>query len=283
MCTGSNKLAPIYVNYTQTGGYERLDITRDERGQIKGKYLPVEQAQITGICADGQAISAMPKPSTSEVTLAAGRQKGGVPPASSVPTSFTIATYYSYVFGNLWVPASLPAGHHAHLAQYDIRATYFETATVSHFVNSFLTASDNFETYHSGKGHIFGPYIAGTGTSGGVTCYPQSVVTETWQAYLGGIVWNAQADTNTCSPSFFNSGQTYRILAGANDSQQSTFWLYDEGAPYPYFIAPTVLSPGPAFIGGQAGTAFFVASTSALPANQYWTLGFQNVTVWTQP
>ena len=282
VCDGSNKLPPIYLSYTATGDYERLDVTRGERGQLTGKYVQVEQAHIASICVDGQAISAMPKPSGSQTKRGTDRQKT-VPTNPSVPNSFTIAAYYSYVFGNFWVPATLPTGHHTHLSQYDITANYFDAATISHFANSLLTATDNFETYHSGKGHIFGPNIAGSGSSGGLTCYPQSVVSETWQAFVPAIVWNSSTATNTCSPSFFNSGQTYRVLAGANDSQQSTFWLYDVGAPSPYFVAPTVTSTNAAFIAGQAGIAFLVASTSPLPVDQYWTRGFQNVSVWTQP
>ena len=181
ICEGTNKAPPIYVQYNDRGEYERFNVTRDDKGQMRGSYVAVAQEHIDGICADGQAMSASPKPTANSLKRGNDRAKGYVTPQSSVPGSFTIATYYSTIFGNFWVPATLPSGHHAHLGSYNLTANNFVNAsTLTHFVNSYLTASDNFVSYHHGKGHIFGPNIAGSGSSSGVTCSATSVVSETW-------------------------------------------------------------------------------------------------------
>lgn len=230
-------------------------------------------------------MSSMPKPA---VTISKrGDQLKSIYADTSVPSSFTISTYYGYIFGNFWVPAALPSGHHAHLAQYDVTSFYFASGTYqNHFVNSLLTASDNFDTWHSGKGVIFGPGIAG----GGPICSSQSAVTETWSSRsyqmpkVNPIVWNAAQATNSCSPDFFYDNQTYRIFAGANDLQESTYWLYMNGSASPFFMAPTVNSYTSEFATGAAGVSFLVVSIQpTLPVSEYWRLEFKNVSSWTQP
>ena len=224
-----------------------------------------------------------PKPTVASPKRGNDRAKGYVEPQSSVPSYFTIATYYSVIFGNFWVPNALPSGHHAHLGSYNLTANNFVNATtLTHFVNSYLTASDNFVSYHHGKGHIFGPNIAGSGSAGGLTCYPTSVVSETWLTPTN-AVWNAASATNTCSPAFFAHATPYKIFAGANDSQENTFWLYNNGETEPFFKAPTVNSYEPAYIAGQAGVAFLVVNIYPLPVSEYWSINFTNVNVWTQP
>ncbi|HPG61688.1 MAG TPA: hypothetical protein PK586_06755 [Casimicrobium sp.] len=285
LCDGTNKLPPIYVAYSSNGAFERLNIVRDEKtGQLRGGYVPVAQEHIDGICAKGQAISAAPKP------LSAEGERAKVYASYTLPSSFTIATYYGIILGNFWVPGNMPSGHEAHLAQFDVVANYFSSATGgSHFVNSMLTYANWSANEHTGMGMIFGPGIAGSGTAQGVTCLPRSAVTETWHSYggyLGNKVWNATNaishpwDPNTCSPNFFQTSVKYTILNGANVLQQSTYWLYDYGYTTPFFQAPIVSGPLPNFQSGYAGITFLVAGYPA--SSEYWTLAFTNVSQWTQ-
>ncbi len=286
ICEGTNKAPPIYVQFNEQGEYERLNVTRDEKGQLRGGYVAVAREHIDGICADGQAMSASPRPTVALAKRGNDRAKGYVEPQSSVPASFTIATYYAVIFGNFWVPALLPSGHHAHLGSYNLTANNFANATtLTHFVNSYLTASDNFVNYFHGKGHIFGPNIAGSGSAQGLTCNPTSVVSETWlvPSSIPNIVWHAGSGNNTCSPAFFAHATPYKIFAGANDSQENTFWLYNNGETEPFFKAATVNSYESTYIAGQAGVAFLVANVYPLPVSEYWTINFTNVNVWTQP
>lgn len=281
LCDGTNKLPPIYVAYTRDGAFERLNIVRDEKtGQLRGGYVPVAQEHIDGICAKGQAISAAPKP------LSAEGEGTKVYTSYTLPSSFTLATYYGVIFGNFWVPGVMPSGHAAHLATYDVLAYRFSNATGgSHFVNSLLTFADWGAGQHSGKGLIFGDIVE-PGISGGVTCYEQSVVTETW--HDGNYVWDGKNPSapapNTCSPNFYYTGQNYSVLNGANVYQESTYWLFNGGAGSPFFQAPIVYSPHPGFRAGYAGITFLVASAvPTLPFGEYWTLSFTNVFHWTQP
>lgn len=123
LCEGTNKLPPIYVAYIANGAFERLNVIRDDKsGQLRGGYVPVEQAQINSICAKGQAVSAAPKP------LTADGDQAKVWTEYSLPSSFTIATYYGLIFGNFWVPGYMPSSHEAHLASYDLYGNYFRSS-----------------------------------------------------------------------------------------------------------------------------------------------------------
>lgn len=298
LCDGTNKLPPIYVAYTRDGAFERLNIVRDEKtGQLRGGYVPVAQEHIDGICAKGQAISAAPKP------LSAEGEGTKVYTSYTLPSSFTIATYYGIILGNFWVPGNMPSGHEAHLAQFDMVANYFGNATRGvHFANSLLTQA-NWTTNHTGKGMIFGRHangvhgIAGTGTTWSpvsqsyITCDQRSAVVETWHTNpnasppsLGNYVWNASMNPNTCSPDFYYDNQKYTVLNGANIYQESTYWLYNYGSSTPFFMADTVSSWHYAFQSGYAGIAFLVASHPSypLPTSEYWSLSFTNVVQWTQ-
>jgi len=281
LCDGTNKLPPIYVAYTRDGAFERFNIVRDEKtGQLRGGYVPVAQEHIDSICAKGQAISAAPKP------LSAEGEGTKVYTSYTLPSSFTIATYYGVIFGNFWVPGVMPSGHAAHLASYDFQGYNFRNSTGgSHFVNSMITQA-NWTTNHTGMGMIFGGGMAGTGTSGGLTCYPFSAVTESWHSITSpsNIVWRAGYTPNTCSPDFYADNVAFSVLSGANILQRSTFHLFYYGNPTAIHEAPVVDSAGWPFQPGYAGVAFLVATAvTSLPVSEYWTLSFTNVYHWTQP
>lgn len=281
LCEGTNKLPPIYVAYIANGAFERLNVIRDDKsGQLRGGYVPVEQAEINGICAKGQAVSAAPKP------LTADGDQAKVWTEYSLPSSFTIATYYGLIFGNFWVPGYMPSSHEAHLASYDLYGNYFRNSTGgAHFANSMLTQA-NWTTNHTGMGVIFGGGMAGSGSSGGATCTPFSAVTESWHTVSSpfNIIWRVGYSPNTCSPDFYADNQTFTVLSGANVLQRSTFYLYNYGSSTPFFQAPIVDSTGWPFQPGYAGIAFLVATaTGTLPTSEYWTLSFTNASHWTQP
>ncbi len=283
LCEGTNTLPPVYVAYIADGPFERLNVVRDEKsGQLRGRYVPVEQPEIDGICAKGQAVSAAPKPRTAD------GDQAKVWTEYSLPSSFTIATYYGIIFGNFWVPGDMPSGHEAHLASYNLYGNYFRISTGgAHFVNSMLTQA-NWTSNHTGMGMIFGGDVAGVGSSGGATCTPFSAVTESWHTLTASspfsITWRFGQSSNTCSPDFYVDNQTFTVLSGANVQQRSTFYLYNYGSSTPFFQAPIADSTGNAFQPGYAGIAFLVATgVTSLPTSEYWTLSFTNVTQWTQP
>ncbi len=305
ICSGGNDDAPVYVLVTKGGAYFRIEATFDSKGRYKGQHVPVQKKEIDAECASGVSIAALqietPGPAKS---LAKGETvKTVVPPQASLPTSFTIRTSTSIackygleppcartVWGNFWVPGTMPATQQAHIVHYTLSQWQFNASTPgTHFVNSVLTVSNtNFDTDFQGKGLIIGV----ANDCGG----NYSAILQTWQNNQQmesetSAAWYATC--NTISPT-----GVYDIYVGANRQQglqaiingpglsnanptvsvferyfwSSPWWAAGLNPAYPNQY-PYVSYDGL----GASGVAFLVVGPSRVPAAEEWALTFDNV------
>ena len=281
-------VGPIYLSRNLvTGEFERLDVTvADSRtpGKPERKYQAtravVPPSLYQEVCAFGYSVAILPDLAKSKAFVRGDRAKGYVPSIGSVPSSFSIAIYYGIVLGNFWVPASMPSAHGAHLVDFSVQQVNFINANSgTHFVQVQTAVSDrNFTSDFDGKGFYFGLDATYCGSSSPV----YTSVAETWtinSAAGNVVVWDQTKSPNTCAA--MPTSVPVRFLAGANRSQQSQYWRYDNGAPTPTFQSGVVNSYDPYFRAGGAGTAFLVAGFGSYPG-EYWALYFQNVASWTQ-
>lgn len=246
------------------------------------KQHPVAPGQYRELCARGYSVALLPDSNKldSLASTATDRPKGAVAPQSSVPSSFSIAMYYGIVFGNFWVPGTMPATHNAHLVDFTVQQVNFINANSgTHFVQVHTAVSDtNFASDFDGKGF----YVGLDATFCGASSPIYTSVAETWTinaATTNVVVWDQTHSPNTCAA--MPTTVPVRFLAGANRWQQSQYWRYDNGASSPTFQSGVVNSYDPYFRSGGAGTAFFVATFGSYPG-EYWALYFQNASSWTQ-
>ncbi len=293
-----------------------MDVTLSQEGRFAIAHIEVTPDELAAECKNGTSIAVL------AAELSGPKTQGfkAIIPQSALPTSFTIMTSTTIackqgqtpqcrraVWGNFWVPGSMPAAHNAHIVQYDVVQSNFAAATLStHFVNTLLTVSNsNFTSDFQGKGMIIGV----SGDCGG----NYSSLVETWQ--IGNIAgappvaneqvnWGQFTAPNTCYS--LSSVSSYRFLVGANRSQASQYWIYPNGSPTPTML-PTVaqvnnyfwsaqawgtpansaytdLYSGYSYSGlGAAGVAFFVSTPGPIPVSEVWSLSFTNASSVTQP
>jgi hypothetical protein len=326
LCLSANDTAPIFVFRDGNGTVERMDIelfdtatglvdvTPNGRSKaIRAKYTKLNKAEIDEVCATtGISVAVLPKQNGKKMAESSDATESAkaLTPMASIPSSFTISTSAAAckngvcttsVYGNFWVPGTMPATDNAHLSQFTVTTNNFHNAVNSaHFVNSLLTVSDtNFDSDFDGKGVIFGPDPTYCGSASNPA---YGSLTETWLIGLArpeavarkfnGVVGTYTGAPNTCSGMTANG--TYRFLAGANRQQQFAFYRYpgssttpDYPPPGSNFAAYNVSDVIPSFRVGGSGVAFFVAGGGQISVPQtqlrQFSLTFSNVSAWTQP
>ena len=305
ICSGKNDSAPVYLLKDAQGTLTRMEVTANKDGSYLTSYVKVSIEELLAECANGVSIAALPARQVDGL-------KDGVPTQSSLPASFTIMTSTTIackygqppptcrraLWGNFWVPSSMPSTDNAHITQFDFAQSDFNlSASGTHFVHSVLTVSNtSFASDFQGKGMIIGVANACGGA--------YSSIVETWQnnpAAGGGfpsLVWPATC--TTISPS-----SNYRFLVGANRDQGVQRWIYPPGSSTPaitalsavdnYFwssqdwasganLPNTTPYPDYSYLGtGGSGVAFFVVTPGPIASTEVWSLSFTNVSSVTQP
>jgi len=305
LCAGNNDLAPVYLLQGANGALSRMEVTVLKSGRYDVSYVQVSLDELHAECANGMSVAALvPRLNTG--------LKAGVPSEMSVPSSFTIMTSTTVackyglpppecrrqVWGNFWVPGSMPSYDNAHIVQYDLAQSGFSSAASgTHFVNSLLTVSNsNFVAEFQGKGMIIG--AANSCPNAGY-----NAIIQTWQNNSSMPTNQSQAWYGTCVP--LSPTDAYRFLVGANRDQGTAAWVYPPGAVNPiqnlvssadqyFWSSPTWLNggnpgystpyPSYSYSGtGASGTAFFVATFAPIASTEVWSLSFSGVTAVTQP
>ena len=314
LCSGRNDNAPVYVREAANGTLSRMEVAVSKNGSYIASYVEVSNSELLAECANGTSVAALPATEVEGL-------KSGVPSQTTFPSSFTIQTSTTIsckygqppptcrrdVWGNFWIPNSMPSSDNAHIVQYDLAQSGFISATLgTHFVNSLLTVSNSsFVTEFQGKGMINGV----ANECGGA----YSAVVQTWQnngsinspgpsSNISGV-FGSSASINTCYT--LSGASNYRFLVGANRDQASVFWAYPNGASPPAVSPPVTVgdqffwssqawstgtntgisNPYSAYSysgTGAAGVTFFVAGPP-VPSTDTWSLAFTTVSSVTQP
>ena len=317
LCVGRNDTAPVFVTRDVKGVIERMEVTfvdatspttsavGSKTAKVpKATYEIADAEEIQAICKAGVSVAVMPKPIRSE---SAGLK--ALPALATLPINFTIMTSdtiackgagncFRNVYGNFWVPGTMPEAHDAHLTEYTVVIDNFHNAVNSaHFANSVLTVSDtNFVTDFDGKGIIFGRDTTYCGI-GNAPAFGS--VAETWvvqpstvevKVFSGPLPGFYPGNTSTtCAAMTPNA--TYHFLVGANRRQESQHWRYLGSATTPDYPPPgfnfsdyvVINSFNSAFRPNGAGVAFLVGGGggAGMPVPPTWSLTFSSVSQWT--
>ena len=269
---GDPKLAPVYV-FTKSDalGLFRLNALVTEKNNYRFSYEVVAESEISDLCGMGFAVASMPVPR--QLPAVGSDSQKFVGASASLPASFSIVgTYYGAVFGNFWVPNTMPRGLQTQWSAFDVIPTNFEAPNNNaHLVHSLLTySSDNIVASFSGKGIMFGQFgpSFACGTVGGT--FTSAV--EVWGDGVGGNVFSPSTCAQNMTP-----GTSYGYTTAANMVEQVTYSKYLSGASTPIFSTPVFTAAGAGFVTGYAGVTFFVATDGRVPANGAWSLQFSGV------
>ena len=305
LCSGSNDHAPVYLFQAANGALSRMEVMPTHGGSYTDSYIDVSLEALLAECANGTSIAVLPVPQIEGL-------KRGVLSLPSLPSSFTIKTSTFVackyggpppdcrrnVWGNFWVPSTMPPSDNAHIVRYDFAQSGFSSAVSgTHFVNSLLTVSNsNFATEFQGKGLIIGMANSCPGSG-------YNAIIQTWQNNPTIPTSQSQAWYDTCVP--LSATDTYHIVVGANRDQAIAAWIYPPGAANPiqnlvssadnyFWSSPSWLSGGNpgqlnpystfSYTGhGASGVAFFVATFAPVASTEIWSLSFNAVSSVTQP
>ena len=196
ICFGKDDTSPVFVSRDSSGAIVRMDVSIvenqviDAAGKVKkglrAKYETASREDIQALCDSGLSVAILPM----QNLVKSGDGLKVVTPQAILPTSFTITTSDTIfckntgdcsrnVYGNFWVPGTMPQADNAQLVEYTVAVNNFHNAVNgAHFVNSLLTVSDsNITTDFDGKGVIFGVDSTYCGSS---TNPAFGSVAETW-------------------------------------------------------------------------------------------------------
>ena len=135
ICSGKNDSAPVYLLKDAQGTLTRMEVTAHKDDSYLTSYVKVSIEELLAECANGVSIAALPARQVDGLKDGLkDRLKDDVPTQSSLPASFTIMTSTTIackygqpppscrraVWGNFWVPGSMPASDNAHIAQFDL-------------------------------------------------------------------------------------------------------------------------------------------------------------------
>jgi hypothetical protein len=323
LCVSSNarvnaesgeRLGPVHLLRDQVlKQIVTMQVLGEPGASYKVTYEPVQEETVRSICDSGFDVSALIKPLASDSTPKSAAQnteiKTIIPPFSSLPVTFSIFAYQGQVYGNFWVPGTMPSNHNAHIVDYRVTSTNFHNASLGAHMVTVLTAVSlsNFDQDFDGKGFWFGS----TTLCGSSTNPSFSSLAQTWRLNLAttctseGPVFNGSniyffppspcppvqlpqaLAPNTCSAMAYSTsgaGPTYRFYGGANRQQASVYWRYLGSSSTPQYQAPTITRVVPGYRTGHAGIALFVGGAlGPLPFFETWNLSFTNATQRTQP
>ena len=123
VCSGKYDSAPAFLLRTEADTLQRMEVLSGEDGAFASRYIDVSDDELRLICQAGISIAEMPKPSVSDLKA--------ITPQSTVPASFTITGItvpgYTAILGNFWVPKNMPSTHNAHLSQFTVTQSGFDT------------------------------------------------------------------------------------------------------------------------------------------------------------
>ena len=320
ICSGKNDSAPVYLLKDAQETLTRMEVTANKDGSYLTSYVKVSIEELLAECANGVSIAALPARQVDGL-------KDGVPTQSSLPASFTIMTSTTIackygqpppscrraVWGNFWVPGSMPASDNAHIAQFDLAQSGFNNSSSgTHFVHSLLTVSNSsFAADFQGKGLILGVADACGGNYSSVlqTSQNNSDITApgttTRASNISGVWGQAMPSTvNTCYT--LSPTDNYRFLVRADHDQATVYYVYPNGFTTPT-VLPTVTATEQFFWRSQSwgtsansgytnpyssysysgtgasGVAFFVAGFVPIPSTEVWSLTFSDASSVTQP
>lgn len=242
------------------------------------RRVRVEMGEIQKVCAAGYDVGVIDIPPPSR---GGELQKGYVEPVTSLPSSFTIVGLWNQVWGNFWVPQTLPAGHTYQVVDFQVTPyQYANSGPFSHLTVSVLTTSNsNFQSDFDGKGVAIG--------GGWTGCSEQSVGIEAW-AIQNWSESNGCVPGPTCQAIVYapdsclswDNAQPRRFLVGANIWQSTVYWSCPATGPCPGIVSPAVDTYMSGFRSGGAGVAFVhvLGNTGTL-----WSLSFNGVQAYTGP
>lgn len=305
ICESANGSGPAFLYQTSNGDAFTLGIIVQKDGSHTGRRVDVSSTEIVQLCSKGYGVALVPASFANEgVKSAFGLVdiRKYVPPTWSLQPTFSI--YKAYIpgygyriYGNFWIPQTMPEGHSAQWSAMNVTTADFAAATdSSHFVHSLLTYSDpgdNLDTSRSGQGFILGRFGVGavpTGFACGNWGLSYASAIETWGNYQEGKVhWMTSegnpsgvpssqlAWPNTCSPQL-QDGVAYGFLTNTAQTRWINYQLYYANQPYPFYSSPAFYAgasngASPNFVYGYAGAAYWVATGPVLDTNT-WALNF---------
>ena len=322
VCIGKNDTSPVFVSRDASGALVRMDVTIAENpltaaagtvnNILRAKFETASREDIQALCGGGVSVAILPM----QTVVKSGDGLKVVTPQATLPSSFTITTSDTIfcksagdcsrnVYGNFWVPGTMPETHNAQLVDFTVAVNNFQNAANgAHLVNSLLTVSDsNIATDFDGKGVIFGYDSKYCGTSTNPTF---GSVAETWVVRPDFAATDVRVFSGppegrypgllgvpptTCAA--MSPDTTHRFLVGANREQFSQHYRYLGGAANPeyppiganfedYVVKNSFNS---IFRPNGAGIMFIVASGSGpgVPMPPMWNLTFSSVSARTQP
>ena len=285
---------PIFFNrFPGDSRLMRFEGRADKDNRLVGvKRVAVSDEEVKGLCEQGFPVAALNIGSAK----AANRSKTIVEPLSALKTAFTIKStnFYGYlpwkIYGNFWVPGSMPTGHTYQVVDFTVTPNNYENSgPYSHFAVGTLVVSDsNFDHDSDGKrAAIFG----GSGNCGSanktalqswaIQNHPHShPPSSSCGSYLG--CSNPVFDGVIASPSTCRAWDAIvpkRFWVGANTWQGSVHWRCQPGGTCPEFTSPSIDSTTPYFRSGGAGVMF----VHVLSADVEWALSFSNALSYSAP
>lgn len=242
------------------------------------RMVSVQPDEIRKVCDAGYDVSVITMPNS---LTPQSRQKGYLPPMTSVPSAFTIVGLWSQTWGNFWVPQTLPSGHTYQVVDFQVTPyNYATSGSFSHIGVSVLTRSDsNFQADFDGKGVSIGGGFTG--------CDAHSIGVEAWAiqnwSEANGCMPGPTCQAVVYAPSScatWEDTQPRRFVVGANVNQQVQYWSCAIGGacppPNPVIVNTTMSG----YRSGGAGVAFIhvLGDTGSV-----WSLSFNAVNSYTSP
>lgn len=274
---------PIFVMQANDGnGHERMEVSaRMEGGGYRATWHTVEPKETEALCEAGYSVAVAPSPRQQQ----SGSDRPKAVAQYPLLSSFSVVQLNGAVYGNFWTPGLLPAGHGAHVVDFTVQMSNHENAAPgTHFVNSITLITDDFVTFHHGRGLIFGPAGSLCAAPWGLYSMGQhwsntrdsaGITTEFGGVFVPGAQRRLQP--NTCAA--MTPSSSYRFLNGANAQLQSKYYRYPAGSWMPDFWSNILYSSSPIYPPGYAGVAFLSVSFPGSAPN--WALTFYNVSQYT--